>query len=168
MAQVPLLGMYKFDDHTRALQAEAISEVLTVAPGEKRTGLGSYGLPPPCRTLANSVRRGMGPALELWASNADVAISDLVKPYYRPEAFRLQKGCSIWSAPGHVTLLMPLTRVPVKMYVIPRGSNRPVPSVWNPGMVLFLNELGIQVYGTGSVRFVYILLRKDAIVQPQQ
>ncbi|KAJ3529436.1 hypothetical protein NM208_g9758 [Fusarium decemcellulare] len=152
-------AIFHFDDGIKALQEEAMIEVLTLTPGEKQSRLGSYGLTPPCRALSNAVLMGMGRLLEGWAANCGRIITDLHKPFLRPEAFRLQKGCAIWPTQDHTALLMPLSSGRAHIELLPRGSNNVIPMWWDPGMVLHLNEMGLRLKGNGSVRFIYILFR---------
>ncbi|KAF5010734.1 hypothetical protein FDECE_3121 [Fusarium decemcellulare] len=171
-------AIFRFDDGIKALQEEAMIEVLTLTPGEKQSRLGSYGLTPPCRALSNAVLMGMarypvnpfrgfgiadsyiqGRLLEGWAASCGRVITDLHKPFLRPEAFRLEKGCAIWPTQDHTALLMPLSSGRAHIELLPRGSNNVIPMWWDPGMVLHLNEMGLRLKGNGSVRFIYILLR---------
>ncbi|KAF5018129.1 hypothetical protein F66182_9908 [Fusarium sp. NRRL 66182] len=159
MAQEAWYAIFRFEDNIRALQQEAIIEVLTLTPWEKQSRLGSYGLTPPCRALSNVVVRGMNGALTSWAASYGIVIKDLDRPCFRPEAFRLQQGCALWPTQGHTALLMPLSNSKAPVDLIPRGSNVLVPINWDPGMVIHLHEMGIQLRGNGSVRFIYILFK---------
>ncbi|KAF4966039.1 hypothetical protein FSARC_6239 [Fusarium sarcochroum] len=159
MAQEPWYDILCVNEATKALQEEAILEVLRLTPGEKQSGLGSYGLTDPCRDLSKVVIRGMNGALEKWATSCGLAIKDLDKPFYRPEAFRLQKGCSLWTSRDCTALLMPLSHSKAQIHLLPRGSNTPIPHDWDPGTVIHLNEMGFEFRGNGSVRFIFIIFR---------
>ncbi|KAM0424863.1 hypothetical protein ACHAPT_009919 [Fusarium lateritium] len=159
MALEPWYATFRMDEYTMALQAEAISEVLTLTPGEKQPRLGSYGLTPPCRAVTYSVLRGMFIPLGNWAAYHKLVVQDLARPMFRPEAFRLENGSALWPTPDHTALLIPLSNGKACLDLLPRGTNLAIPIVWEPRMVLHLHEMGVQFSGTGSVRFVYVLLR---------
>ncbi|KAF4984436.1 hypothetical protein FZEAL_399 [Fusarium zealandicum] len=159
MEQEAWYAIFRFDEEIKALQAEAIIEVLTLSPGEKQSRLGSYGLTSPCRALSNAVLKGMYAPLESWATGCGLVIKDLEKPLLRPEAFRLQQGCALWPTQDHTALLMPLSNGKARVDLLPRGSNSVIPMDWDPGMVIHLNEMGLRLRGSGSVRFIYILFR---------
>ncbi|RSL57395.1 hypothetical protein CEP54_008317 [Fusarium duplospermum] len=169
MALDPWYAVFKYDEYTEYLQREAISEIMTMTPAEKRFRLGTYGLTPPCRAVVNAVMRGMHNPLSYWASKNYVTFKSLPKPAFRPEAFRLESGCIVWPNPDHISLLMPLGKHMASVELIPRGTNYIIPAEWDSAHVLFLNEMGIRFTGRGSLRFIYIMIRKDSVrpvVQP--
>ncbi|KAM0223011.1 hypothetical protein ACHAQD_003742 [Fusarium lateritium] len=152
-------SIFRFRDEIRVLQGEAIVEVLTLTPRQKQPKLGSYGLTPACRALSDAMVQGMNSALETWATNHGLIIKDLDEPEFRPEALRLHKDCALWPTPHHTALLMSLSQGRAEVNLLPRDTNTSIPINWDPGMVIHLNEMGLQFRGNGSVRFIYILFQ---------
>jgi hypothetical protein len=159
MAQEPRYEVYRFDDQIKSLQEKAIVEVLTSTPAEKRSRLGSYGLDKLCEELSEEVIRGMNGPLARWASGCGLVISDLHRPSFRSEAFRLQKGSALWPGQNSTALLVPLSNGNAKIDLLPRGSNSRVSHDWDPRTLIHLNEMGFEFRGNGSVRFIYILFQ---------
>lgn len=100
-----------------------------------------------------------------WAHSAEVILPDLEKPYFRPEAFRLDKDCAVWPTLRDVGILVPLGGAPASIELLPRGTNWAVPTLWQPGMVLFLNEVGMRFTGNGSLHFIYIAIHKARLLE---
>ncbi|KAI8681825.1 hypothetical protein NCS55_00435800 [Fusarium keratoplasticum] len=165
MALDPHFTVYRYDEYTKYLQPEAISDIMSITPREKHTGLGSYGLSPACRAVVWAVLRGMKDPLSKWAAKENIIIPDLHKPLFQPEAFRLEPGSGLWPSPGRVVVLMPLSTGRASVEVMPRGTNYCIPTRWAPGLVLFLNETGIRFTGNGCLRFIYIMLHKSPLPQ---
>ncbi|KAI8683253.1 hypothetical protein LRP88_04775 [Fusarium phalaenopsidis] len=163
MALDPWYAVYVYDEYTKHLQTEAISDIMTITPREKHSKLGTYGLSPPCRAVVWAVLRGMNGPLSSWSAKAKVIIHDLQRPWFRPEAFRLETGCTLWPTPGHIVVLMPLSTGRANIELMPQGTNYCIPVEWEPGMVLFLNETAIRFTGTGCLRFIYISFHKSAL-----
>ncbi|KAJ4132787.1 hypothetical protein NW754_015600 [Fusarium falciforme] len=168
MALDPWFAVYLYDEYTKNLQTEAISDIMAINPREKHTGLGTYGLSPPCRAVVWAVLRGMNGPLSSWSAKSNVIIHDLHKPWFKPEAFRLKTGSGLWPTPGRIVVLMPLSTGTANIELMPRGTNYCIPAEWEPGMVLFLNETGIRFTGNGCLRFIYIILHKSPLPQKKK
>lgn len=52
-------GLFTFAAELRDLQREAITELIMLAPGEKRARLGSYGLPTVCEVFREAIIQEM-------------------------------------------------------------------------------------------------------------
>ncbi|KAM5347046.1 hypothetical protein ACJ41O_010051 [Fusarium nematophilum] len=152
-------AIFRFSEEIALLQHDAGIEVLTSTPHEKELRLASYGLPPACRHLSNVIVRNMQAALENWAAGRGRLVKDLDRPHFRPEAFRLEPGCALWPARDYTAILMSLSNGRASVDLIPRSHNDTIAIEWDPGMVIHLHEMGIQLRGNGSVRFIYILFR---------
>ncbi|KAM6524047.1 hypothetical protein FSOLCH5_004655 [Fusarium solani] len=59
MALDPSFAVYLYDEYTKHLQTEAISDIMAITPAEKHSKLATYGLSPPCRAVVWAVLRGM-------------------------------------------------------------------------------------------------------------
>ncbi|SPJ83827.1 uncharacterized protein FTOL_10343 [Fusarium torulosum] len=160
MADEARYEIYRFDDQIKTLQEKAIVEVLTSTPGQKQSRLGSYGLGKLCEELSEEVIRGMNGPLTRWATSCGLVITDLSRPHFRSEAFRLQKGSALWPGENSTALLVPLSNGNAQIDLIPRGgSNSVISHNWDPRTVIHLHEMGFELRGNGSVRFIYVLFR---------
>ncbi|CAM1501649.1 Fc.00g036330.m01.CDS01 [Cosmosporella sp. VM-42] len=168
MAQNQSPSMYKFfafGPEYQRLQQDAITEVLTLTPVEKRARLGSYELPQPCRAFSDVILQGMICPLVNWAAHHRLIITDLDGPWLRPEAFRLEKACTIWPKPNYTVVLVPLNNLKVEIDLIQRGTNAVGTFAWEPNVVIHFTEMGLRVRGNGSARFIYIMLSVEPDVR---
>ncbi|RMJ05083.1 hypothetical protein CDV36_014246 [Fusarium kuroshium] len=164
----PWYSAYVYDQYTACLKVEAIAEIMTMTPYQKQALLGTYGLTSPCRAIVHAVMRGMYNTLGFWAFKRGVDVMDLEQPFLRPEAFRLETGCIIWPTPDYVSLMVPLGDHTARIELLPRGTDYVIPALWEPTHVLFLNEMGMRFTGGGSLRFIYIMLRKEPALRVVQ
>ncbi|EEU47568.1 uncharacterized protein NECHADRAFT_35433 [Fusarium vanettenii 77-13-4] len=160
MAMDPRFAVFEYDLYTRVLQREAIGELMCLTPWEKKVRLFSYGLPPSCEAVV----KAYNPLLS-WSSSNNAVIKDITQPFFHPEAFRLEAGCTIWPSPDTIGLLMPLGAYKAPIELLPRGTDYVITAYWHADTVLFLNEMGMRFTGNGSVRFIYIMLYKLAVPQ---
>ncbi|RSL64419.1 hypothetical protein CEP53_004070 [Fusarium sp. AF-6] len=164
----PWYSAHVYDQYTECLKVDAIAEIMTMTPYQKQALLGTYGLTPTCRAVVLAVMKGMYNTLGFGAFKRGVNIMDLEQPWLRPEAFRLETGCIIWPTPEYVSMMMPLGAHTARIELLPRGTNYVIPALWNPGHVLLLNAMGMRFTGGGSLRFIYIMLRKEPALRVVQ
>ena len=96
-----------------------------------------------------------------WALRNRVVIKDMDVPLSRPEAFQLERGCTIWPAQDRTVVLLPLNESRVDIELIYRGGNTAVTVGWDPNIIIHFTELGLRVPGSGVARFIYVSLTLD-------
>ncbi|KAI8722478.1 hypothetical protein NCS52_00391800 [Fusarium sp. LHS14.1] len=161
----PWFAVFECDLYTRVLLREAVGEMMYLTPWAKQASLSSYGSPDACQAVVKAVLRRMYNFMMSWSRHNHAVIKDIHRPFFQPEAFRLEAGCTIWPSPDHIGILVPLGVYPAPIQLHPRGKDYVIPAYWHADTVIFLNETGLQFTGCGSVRFIYIMLYKLATPQ---